>query len=265
MLLACIVFLTSCGAVVGNDTTSRHERADAINEQAYKKRYVSLAETEHLAEQALQLSGDYSDGQYEALCHQAFVLSMRTDYAGAKLLYRQVTKEAKNELFVLLADIGLMDLSQRTSSNKEYYDYRNDAQRRLNRLSGSVETMNAHQLRLWNYATSEYHFVSAVYYFYMNQRHEAAAEMLTVTNNTDCIRNDTGQIAKYCYLTGSGGLIESDGTAQAGSETDDIHPTSKEENRNLMRCLSISTNKGITFFLASVLQSCADNILNAPD
>lgn len=265
VLLACIVMMTACGAMVGNDSSGRHERADKLNEQAYKNRYVSLAETERLAEQALQTSGDYSDGQYEALCHKAFAKAMRTDYSGAKRLYRQVAKESKNELLVLMADIGLMDLSQRTSSNKEYYDYRNDAQRRLNRLAGSVETMNPHQLRLWNYATSEYHFISAVYYFYMNQRHEAAAEMRTITDNTDCIRNDTTQIAKYCYLIGSGGLTEESATPQTGYEADDNTPAAREENRNLMRCLSVSTNKGITFFLASSLQSCADNILNEPD
>ncbi|MBR4365951.1 MAG: DUF5112 domain-containing protein, partial [Bacteroidaceae bacterium] len=207
LLLLGIILLSACGAKMG-DSASRHDQADALNEQAYKNRYVSLSETERYAEQALRESSDYSDGRHEALCHKAFSMTMRADYATARRLYRQVTAESKNELLALMADVGLMELCQRTSSNKEYYDHRNNAQRHLDRLTGNTESMNPHQLRLWNYALSEFHFVSAVYDYYMNQRHEAAAEMRYITDNIDCIRGDTAQIAKYCYLRGTGGMIE---------------------------------------------------------
>ena len=267
LALLAIVFLSSCGADMG-DSTSRHAQADALNEQAYRNRYVSLSETERYAEQALSESSDYSDGMHEALCHKAFALTMRADYAAAKRLYRQVTAESKNELLTLVADVGLMELCQRTSANKEYYDHRNNAQRHLNRLADVTGTMNPHQLRLWNYALSEYYYVSSVYDFYMNQRHEAAAEIRFITDHTDIIRNDTAQIAKYCYLRGSGGMIDEDESPQPSTLMDEGKPannTSKEEKRDLMRCFSISVNKGLTFFIASTLQSCADNILNSTE
>ena len=256
-----IMLLSACGANM-SDSASWHDQADALNEQAYKNRYVSLSETERYAEQALGESSDYADGRYEALCHKAFVLSMRADYASAKRTYQQVTAESKNELLALVADVGLMELCQRTSSNKEYYDHRNNAQRHLDRLAGNTESMSPHQLRLWNYALSEYHFVSAVYDYYMNQRHEAATEMRYITDNIDCIRGDTAQIAKYCYLRGTGGLIEESQNAPANTmQEGKANSPANEEHRDLMRCFSVSVNKGLTFFIASTLQSCADNLI----
>ena len=265
LLLLGIILLSACGAKMG-DSASRHDQADALNEQAYKNRYVSLSETERYAEQALRESSDYSDGRHEALCHKAFSMTMRADYATARRLYRQVTAESKNELLALMADVGLMELCQRTSSNKEYYDHRNNAQRHLDRLTGNTESMNPHQLRLWNYALSEFHFVSAVYDYYMNQRHEAAAEMRYITDNIDCIRGDTAQIAKYCYLRGTGGMIEERPNLSANTmEEGKANSTLSEENRDLMRCFNVSVNKGLTFFIASTLQSCADDILHGPE
>ena len=111
VLLLVIMLLSACGANM-SDSASWHDQADALNEQAYKNRYVSLSETERYAEQALGESSDYADGRYEALCHKAFVLSMRADYASAKRTYQQVTAESKNELLALVADVGLMELCQ---------------------------------------------------------------------------------------------------------------------------------------------------------
>ena len=265
LLLLGFMLLSACSANMG-DSASRHAQVDALNEQAYKSRYASLAETERYAKQALSESDDYSDGKHEALCHQAFAKTMRADYATAKRLYRQVTAETKNELLALVADVGLMELCQRTSSNKEYYDHRNNAQRHLDHLAGNTENMNPHQLRLWNYALSEFHFVSAVYDFYMNQRQEAISEITFVTDNIDCIRGDTAQIAKYCYLRGTGGMIEERPNLSANNlEDSKANPTAKEENRDLMRCFNVSVNKGLTFFVASTLQSCADDILHGPE
>ncbi len=259
-LLLLSMLLTSCGTG-SNSSADSHDQIDDLNEQAYKSRYVSIEQTLHYAEKAQQQSTDYPDGLHEALCHKAFTLSMQADYAAAKNLYRRVCDESKNELLMLVADIGMMELCQRTSSNKEYYDYRNQAQRHLQRLESSQEDMNAHQLLLWNYAQSEYHFVSTIYDFYMNQRQEARQEMRYITDNTDCIRGDTAQIAKYCYLLGSGGLMDDD----SDDDNDNTASTlSKEEDRNLMRCFSVSVNKGLTFFIASSLQSWADNLLYRP-
>ena len=55
---------------------------------------------------------------------------MRMDFDTAERLHKGVYDLTKNELELLIADIGLMKIYQRTAMNKEFYDYRNSAIRR---------------------------------------------------------------------------------------------------------------------------------------
>ena len=59
---------------------------------------------------------------------------MNMDFDRAEALHKEVYKLTKNELELLIADIGLMKICQRTAMNKEYYDYRNSALRRMKRI-----------------------------------------------------------------------------------------------------------------------------------
>ena len=47
---------------------------------------------------------------------------MNMDFDRAEALHKEVYKLTKNELELLIADIGLMKICQRTAMNKEYYD-----------------------------------------------------------------------------------------------------------------------------------------------
>lgn len=267
VVLIAIVLVAACTNDGNSHKIMERQRIDSINRKAYLNRYISLDTTAKYAEQALREADGYNDGRHEALCHKAFVMSMRADYATAKKIYSQVGDETKNELLMLVADIGLMEQCQRTGCNKEYYDHRNNAQRHIKRLEGNLDIMNEHQMRLWNYAQSEYHFVSATYDFYMNQRHDAVEEINYITNHIDCIREDTAQIAKYCYLRGSGGVIEHNDNTRANGETIEektSYSIEREEARELMRSFSVSVNIGLNFFIANVLQGCANNLLHQP-
>ena len=59
---------------------------------------------------------------------------MRMDFDTAERLHKGVYDLTKNELELLIADIGLMKIYQRTAMNKEFYDYRNSAIRRMKRI-----------------------------------------------------------------------------------------------------------------------------------
>lgn len=60
---------------------------------------------------------------------------MRMDFEQAEKYYQEVYSLTKNELELLIADIGLMKIYQRTALNKEFYDYRNSAVRRMKRIA----------------------------------------------------------------------------------------------------------------------------------
>ena len=57
------------------------------------------------------------------------------DFEKAEDLFLRVYEESNNELECLIADIGMMKICQRTAMNKEFYDYRNSALRRMKRIS----------------------------------------------------------------------------------------------------------------------------------
>lgn len=56
---------------------------------------------------------------------------MRMDFEQAEKFHMDVYNLTKNELELLIADIGLMKIYQRTALNKEFYDYRNSALHRM--------------------------------------------------------------------------------------------------------------------------------------
>ena len=81
----------------------------------------------------------------------------------AEKFHTDVYNLTKNELELLIADIGLMKIYQRTALNKEFYDYRNSALRRMKRIAEDDNLfVDKHELMRLNYARSEFYIVSAV-------------------------------------------------------------------------------------------------------
>ena len=101
-----------------------------------------------------------------------------------------------------------MKIYQRTALNKEFYDYRNSALRRMKRIAedDNLFVDRHEQIRL-NYARSEFYIVSAVYYYYLQQRPEAVASINEVTDNQKLLA-DTNQLLYYHYIKGSAALCE---------------------------------------------------------
>lgn len=58
-----------------------------------------------------------------------------------------------------------------------------------------------------NYARSEFYIVSAVYYYYLQQRPEAVASINEVTKKQELLA-DTNQLLYYHYIKGSAALCE---------------------------------------------------------
>ena len=107
---------------------------------------------------------------------------MRMDFEEAEKYYQTVYNLTKNELELLVADIGLMKIYQRTALNKEFYDYRNSALRRMKRIAEDNNLFaDRHERMRLAYARSEFYIVSAIYYYYLQQRPVAVASFYEVT------------------------------------------------------------------------------------
>ena len=101
-----------------------------------------------------------------------------------------------------------MKIYQRTALNKEFYDYRNSALRRMKRIAEDNNLFaDRHERMRLAYARSEFYIVSAIYYYYLQQRPEALASINEVTENEELVK-DTNQLLYYHYIKGSASLCD---------------------------------------------------------
>ena len=223
------------------------DKIDSLNSLSYHWRYKDLSKSADFACRACSLASVYCPDNAEALNNMGFCEYMKMDFEKSKDLYDKVIEVSDNEVECLIADVGLMKICQRTSSNKEFYDYRNRAQRRIKRISQDrvVETDSVLSAR-FNYALSEFHITSGIYFYYLQQEKESLAEIDAI--DVGKIEADTAQMLYYMYMRGSGGMYSA--------------PTQEDvvigEFGYLMDCLRLSHDNGYVYFEANALQAMAE-------
>ena len=243
----CWMALSFLGCGEGRLADASRE-ADSLNHRAYEVRYKDWHESEELARRAMELGEDDSSVKAEALNHLAFCAFIRMDFERADSLLQEVYSETANELECLVADVGMMKICQRTAQNKEFYDYRNSALRRMKRIGEDEEAMkDAGILRRFNYACSEFSITSSVYYYYLQQEAQSL-EAIDGMDVAEELEADTAQLLYYYYMKGSGGMYQA--------------PTSEEvvvgEFDYLMDCLMLSHEQGYVYFEANASQAMAE-------
>ena len=180
---------------------------DSLNGKAYAYRYRSLDSSYKYADAAYRQVNFYKSGKAEASNNLGFCAYMNMDFDRAEALHKEVYKLTKNELELLIADIGLMKICQRTAMNKEYYDYRNSALRRMKRIREESDLFaDRHETLRLDYAFTEFFIVSSIYYYYLQQRQEAIDALNQIPE--DEALTDTNQLLYYHYITGSASLVE---------------------------------------------------------
>ena len=180
---------------------------DSLNGKAYAYRYRSLDSSYKYADAAYRQVNFYKSGKAEASNNLGFCAYMNMDFDRAEALHKEVYKLTKNELELLIADIGLMKICQRTAMNKEYYDYRNSALRRMKRIREESDLFaDRHETLRLDYAFTEFFIVSSLYYYYLQQRQEAIDALNQIPE--DEALTDTNQLLYYHYIKGSASLVE---------------------------------------------------------
>jgi len=244
-ILLVSAFFLACG---GEGKAEDFLCADSLNRWSYELRYKDLDASEQAAREAMRVGGKYSSVQAEALNNLAFCAFMRMDFEGADSLLNEVYAETANELECLVADVGMMKVCQRTAMNKEFYDYRNSALRRMKRIGEDEAAMaDEHILQRFNYACSEFHITSSVYYYYSQQEAQSLASINEIDVHRD-LEGDTAQLLYYYYMKGSGGLYE--------AETPEGIVVGEFDY--LMDCLMLSHEQGYVYFEANASQAMAE-------
>lgn len=224
--------------------------ADSLNRVSYDLRYKDLPRAARAAGQAYEYSAAFPSVRAEALNNMAFCAFMRMDFEQAIRLYRKALSASSNEVESLIADIGLMKICQRTSMNKEFYDYRNSALRRIKRIrEDRISLENEIVSKRMDYALSEFYIVSGIYYYYLQQEEESLTSIEAIS--PDWVKADTAQWLYYMYMRGSGGMYRA-------KNADEV---TKGEFGCLVECLQVSHAQGYIYFEANALQAMAELLL----
>ena len=256
MLAAGILFLISTVFVscVGMAPAREVHLIDSLNQVAYTYRYKNQDSSCHAASRAYQESGLYRQGKAEACNNLGFCAFMRMDFEQAEKFHKEVYDLTKNELELLIADVSLMKIYQRTALNKEFYDYRNSALRRMKRIAEDNNLfVDRHERMRLIYARSEFYIVSAIYYYYLQQREEAMASINEVPENEE-LAADTNQLLYYHYIRGSASLCDGDSLDERRlNEFDELYTTWK-----------LASKQGYLYFEGNGVQGLA-NLMASPD
>ncbi|WP_232211155.1 DUF5112 domain-containing protein, partial [Prevotella conceptionensis] len=134
---------------------------------AYAFHYRNLDSTAAYAQRALNVSGNYAAGRAEALNNMAFVRISKMEFETASKLLNDVKDITDNQVELLVADVQLMRLCQRQSRNKDFYNYRESALRRLKRIKEEAYNLSPRLRKRMIYAETELYIVASVYFYYI--------------------------------------------------------------------------------------------------
>lgn len=244
------VSLVSC---VNLAPTHEIHLVDSLNTEAYRMRYIDVDSSAKLALRAFHSYRFYDIGKAEACNNLAFCFYIKMDFEQAERLYKQVTSITKNETELLVADVGLMMIYQRTAMNKAFYDRKNDAKRRMKRIDEeSYQYISPHDTQRLKFAYSEYNIVSAIYYYYLRQ-HDKAVDAINSIDDKQ-LSKDSCQWMYYHYIKGSAGLC-------SGSTHDEQLLNCFDE---LFATWKVASRRKVIYFEANSLQGLS-NLMSLND
>lgn len=231
-------------------SASDHRLVDKLNSESYAFHYRCVDSTEYYANKALSLASHYHAGRAEALNNLAFVSTIRMDYARAYQLLEEVAHVTDSQVELLVADVQLMRLCQRESRNKEFYEYREQALRRMRRIDESASDLPERASGRLRYAKSEFSIVTSTYYYYVGLEKPSVDAIHEI--NPDEVEKDSAQYIAYLYNVGAGGIITE------GSQEE----INQREFDYLLRCYLLSRQHGYLYWEANSMQAVSEHLLD---
>lgn len=252
LTLVIVQVLLLCMTACGGASDVQQNEIDSLNVLAYQTKYRSLEEArDYVDEVLIRYAGSgYRDGIHEALLNKGDVYGMQMEYDSAQVCYKQVLEESNNDLLCSVADVDMMSVCLMLSMNKEFYDYRSDAQERMANVEEEKEDMTAHQKSVWNAVQTDYHFVSMNYFIKMRQDDGVKDEFIWLEEHQDLFAADSAKQSTYLFMKSLYNV--------SVKNTDDA---ADETQRNLIRLLSMSRQNGNVYFEITALNALAKSVM----
>ncbi len=231
-----------------------NNEADKLNGISYDFHYRDIDSTAKYAFEALRLSSDYPSGKAEALNNLSFVNIAHMNYSVASRQLDSVYIITDNQIELFVADVQYMRLCQRQALNKKFYDYKERARKRMLRIKEEEDNLSPHLRRRFNYAKSEYSFVTSTYYYYVGLLGQSR-NALNDIDRKELIQSDTAQYLNWLYQTGSGGMIP-------GNNKRSVLQT---EYDRLLECYLLSKHYNFVYWEANALQALGELLFDKSD
>ena len=223
---------------------------DKLNSKAYAYHYRNIDSTEIIAKRAYQLADNYPAGKAEALNNMAFVNIVRMRYVDAEKQLNEAVETTDNQIQQLISYVLQMRLCQRRSSNREFHEYREMANRTLSRINEERGQLTERDLRQMLYAETEYAIVNSTYYYYVGLEQQSILALSAIDESE--VQKDSAQYLNYLYNIGAGGIL-TQGTQQE---------INQQEFDKLMRCFLTARKGGYTFFAGQALEALSEHLMD---
>ena len=224
--------------------------ADELNDIAYSYHYRSLDSVKVYADRVLGLPSVSDDAHAEALNNLAFFYIRKMQYAKADSILREIRGITDNYIELAISDIQQMQLCQRLSLNKAFYEYRKEAQNELLRLKEESH-YTPRQMRRILYAEAEMNLVSSVYEYYVGKTDEAISHLYAL-DSMAVSKQDTALYVAYLYNIGAGGILTE------GTKEQILH----SEYDCLVQCYTLAAAKRLIYWQANAMQAIAEHIIS---
>lgn len=248
LLILWNLFFSACSS------PSDREEVDRLNDISYSFHYRNIDSTRLYAEKALALSDGYSSGRAEAFNNLAYIYIVQMNYSEAKKLLDSIASFSDNQIELLVADVQYMRLCQRESRNKEFYDHKEHASKRIHRIDEEKKQLTKHQLKRLVYAKSEIEIVASTYYYYVGLDRLSAKAIDRIDTDWE-LQRDTAQYLNYLYQIGSGGILR-------GKDNTDIR---QKELEHLVKCYMLAKQGGYIYWEANSMQAISEKLLMEDD
>lgn len=249
-LLAVVGFVSSVFiSCKDNEYSSKAAIVDSLNLQAYDYKFINADSMILLANNAQGIAKDigYDDGLAEAMCIRADGYYMKANFNKAMTLYDSSYNATGNELLRLSADVGRMEICQRTASNKIFYDYRNSALLKMNRLSVESSDMDSVQQSRFIAAKMRFHLSSFNYYSYLRQYDSAKIEEDSIETLIKYVEKEKQLFAFSLYNV----------------DAEKLKYNYNSSNSSLVIALAISHSSNFRFIESAALSAFSNSLINS--
>lgn len=252
LFICLLALLSSC---IGVAPTQEIQQVNALNDMVYQQKYRSLKQVYEYALQAYNLSENYVEGRAESCNNLGFYYFMKMNFNKSSDYFKEAQHTTQNQLDLLISDIGMMKIAQRTAQNKLFYDYKNSALKRMKQIKEDQTVFDSIRDKMkLNYAFSEFYIVSIIYYYYLQQL-DSAREVVKLMDEYeknsylyDVNKTDLTQLLYYKYIEASTGLIEGESRQQRLLNSFD----------QLAWIYKMALEYGLVYFQANALQAIAN-------